>query len=467
LQEHPHFAGGASYSSMTPAMLAATLVVAVSVLILPKKYALAPILVITFLTPFAEQIYAGGLHFYVFRIIVLAGGLRMLQAKLSTRGSMFEGGLNRLDKLFCLWAFLHALVFILLYREAAAVTNQMAFLLDSCGAYFLARYLIQDKEDIVRVGKTLVVVSSVLAACMGYEYLTRINVFSVLSGNGPIVPWLREGRVRAQGTFANSTTAGTFGATLVPLFFWLWKSGKAKMGAAIGLLAATAVALTSVSGTGIMAYIEGILALCLWPIRKQMRSVRWGLVVFLLATALVMKAPLWFLLAHITLVGGAHGWDRAMVIDRCMRHIPDWWLLGSKDFATWGTAAWDACDQFVADAYSGGLTTLVLLIMILSRGFGMIGRARRAVEGDRREEWFFWCLGALLFSHVMCFLGIDYFDQTQIWWFICLAIIQAATAAFAGAVTQPAEKAEAEFAQLASAFAFGPTSDRSGGGFGC
>ncbi len=426
--ENFQFGGGLAQTSMTPAVLAATLLAAVLVLVLPRKYALAPILVVAFLSPAGQQIFAAGFHFYVIRIVILAGGLRVLHAKFSTKNPLFEGGLNRLDTLFCLWASFRVLTFILLYRESSAVTNQVGFCLDAYGGYFLFRYLLQSQDDVSRAGKALAVVITISAACMGYEYLTGVNAFNALRG-WVLAPWIREGKVRAQGVFGNSITAGSFGATLLPLFFWLWKSGRAKAWGATGLVASTTVVLASVAGTPTLTFVATLGALCLWPIRARMRSVRWGILLVVLALALVMKAPVWFVIARLDVIGGAHAWDRAALIDQFVRHTSDWWLLGTKANASWGTDTWDACNQFVAEGTGGGLISLILFVLILSRGFGVVGKARKQVAGDRRQEWFFWCLGVLLFSHLITFWGVDYFDQIRIWWFVTLAMVSAATAA--------------------------------------
>jgi hypothetical protein len=159
-----------------------------------------------------------------------------------------------------------------------------------------------------------------------------------------------------------------------------------------------------------------------------MRTLRWGLVLTVLGLALVMKAPVWFIIARIDFIGG-HGWDRAALIDAAIRHFSDWWLLGTKTNASWGEDTWDACNQFVYEATSGGFATFVVFVAILSRAFGMIGKARKRVERRHWEEWFFWCLGAALFAHVMGFWGVDYFDTIRDWWYIFLAIIPAATVA--------------------------------------
>lgn len=443
--EHPQFAGGPQESTITPIVVALILLGALLVLVLPRKYALAPIL-LAFLVPGPQQIYLLGLHWYIWRIVILAGVIRMLWAKFAKQGTLLDSGFTNFDKLFCFWALLQAPIFLLRNRDFMAVPSEAGFCFDLCGQYFLARYLIRDREDVFRVSKILVFVATVTAACMAYEHLTGHNAFDPLRGF-TLVPWVRNGRVRAQGVFQNSITAGTFGATLFPLFFCLWKCSKAKMLGVVGLVAATIITLTSVAGTPATTFVAVIVALCMWPIRRHMRAVRWGLVLAVLGLALVMKAPIWYAIARVDVIVGAHGWDRAFLLDQFSRHFSDWWLLGATDNGNWGLFTWDACNEFAAQGIGGGLISLVLFIMVLSRGFSMIGRARKAVEGDRREEWFYWSIGVLLFSHVMSFWGIDYFDKIKLWWYICLAIFPAATAPYlVKSATQPARQSEVQAA---------------------
>ena len=39
---------------------------------------------------------------------------------------------------------------------------------------------------------------------------------------------------------------------------------------------------------------------------------------------------------------------------------------------------------------------------------GMIGIARKRIQGDRRQEWFLWCLGSALFTTVVASFGINF-----------------------------------------------------------
>src|SRR5258707_6618775 len=62
--------------------------------------------------------------------------------------------------------------------------------------------------------------------------------------------------------------------------------------------------------------------------------------------------------------------------------------------------------------------------------FSRIGPARKTVEGAREKEWYFWLFRPALFSHVVGFFGISYFDQTRFAWFALLVMIVSATAPY-------------------------------------
>jgi hypothetical protein len=420
------FGGGSDISSMHPVVLVIVLAAAVAVAFLPRKHVLAVILPLTLLTPYGEQVLVGGAHLYVFRILVFAGFVRMISATFSSQSPLFRARLGPVDRAFFLWALFRGVALLLLYRAGGAIVADVAFCLDTYGGYLLFRYLIQDKGDIFRATKILVFISAILALCMSFEYATRTNVFSYISMT-PIVPWLREGKVRAQGTFSNSITAGSFGAILLPLYFWLWKSRLAKSWGIVGIIGATTIVLTSMASTAVMAYLGGVLALCLWPIRSRMRAVRWGIVLLVVGLALVMKAPVWFIIARVDIIGSSHGWDRAYLIDQTVRHFSDWWLIGTRSSASWGNDTWDACNQFVAEAVTGGLGGLIAFLIILSRAFSLLGKRRKQTEGSRDVSWFYWCLGAALFANVMAFNGVDYFDLIQVVWLMFLVMVSVAT----------------------------------------
>ena len=439
------FGGGSSGSVLHPIVLGAVGAIAVLTFTLKRKYVVVPLLLGMLLIPFGQNFYIGGFHLFTFRLLVLLGCTRVAFSGLSSKDGFFPGGLNILDKFFLTWAIYRALATILLYREVGAAVNQAAFLWDALGAYFLLRGLIENEEDIGRAVKVLAVVAVVAAAGMLYEQFHGQNFFGFLGGVRPI-PEMREGRVRSQAVFGHALLAGAFGATTFVLFIWLWKKTKTWLIPFVGMAAALVMVYAASTSTPLMALIGGIFALCLWPVREHMRLLRWGIVAGIVSLHLVMKAPVWYVLAHIDLSGGSTGAHRAELIDNFIRHFFDWWLIGTHDNVNWGWDMWDQCNQYILEGENGGLIAFVCFIAMFVICYRWIGMARKASVGDKHREWLFWILGAAFFAQSMAFFGVDYFDQTKAVWYFLLVTVVVATRfarepAFAPAAAKTEERA--------------------------
>jgi hypothetical protein len=163
-----------------------------------------------------------------------------------------------------------------------------------------------------------------------------------------------------------------------------------------------------------------------------MRLVRWGFVATLVFLHLVMKAPVWALIARVDVVGGSSGYHRYMLVDQFIRRFGDWWLLGTKVNSEWGWDMWDLANQYVAVGEVSGLLPFVFFLAIIVCGFKYVGLARKVCEEKRKKEneAFLWAIGAALFANVVAFFGISYFDQTQVVWYALLAIIPITTIPF-------------------------------------
>lgn len=420
------FGGGAAETVLHPLVAVVMCLAIVLMFLLPRRYVVVPLLLTALLVPIGQVMVVAGVHFMVVRIMILFGLVRLLMARVSLRVSGLGGGFNRIDEAFSLWAFFYALNFILLWMQTQALIQRLGFLLDVFGMYFLLRFLIRDDQDVHRVIKLLGVVAAIVAVGMIGEQLIQKNVFGLVGGVKS-VPEIRDGRIRSQGPFQVSIMAGVFGATLLPLFAGLWRVEKLKTTAILGMISSTVIVYASSSSTPLLAYLAAILALCLWPLRNWMRVIRWGIVITLLALHMVMKAPVWALIARVDVTGSSSGDHRYMLVDNFIRNFSSWWFLGTKDYNTWGWDMWDLSNQFVAYGLTGGLISLVFFVAIISRSFGRIGTARKLVEGDRGQQWFLWCVGAAMFAHIVSYFGVSYWDQMQVAWFILLAMISAAT----------------------------------------
>jgi hypothetical protein len=420
--------GGVSYSTIDPVVLVLLILALALIFLLPRRSIIVPVLFFTFLTPFGQQIYVAGVHLFATRIIILCCWIRISLIRRS-EPEVFPGGFNGVDKAFTWWVVFSVAAILLTFREMQAVINQCGFIWDAVGGYFLLRFLIRDEEDIVRVTKTFAAIACVLAVTMLIEKERAVNVFGFIGGR--LAPFVRDGVIRSQATFQGPIPAGTFATPLLCLFAWLLWSGKAKGFGIAGLIGGTVMVWTSASSTPLLGFLGAIIGLLMWPARGRMRAVRWGIVLTLLAVQLVMKAPVWFLINHVDLVAGNSGYHRAVLIDACVKHFWDWWLIGVKSTDEWGWDLWDQANQFVAVAEGGGLAALIFFIAMISRCFGRLGNSRKSAAGDRDRERFLWVLGAALFTHIVAFFGISYNDQTTTSWFALLVMISAATASVA------------------------------------
>src|SRR5947209_6516782 len=102
--ENLRFGGGASETILHPLVLIALLIAVALIFLLRRKYVILPVMVMTFLVPLGQTVLVGGLHFFVFRIIVLAMALRMLFAFFSSPDGVFGNRLGTFDLIFLTWA---------------------------------------------------------------------------------------------------------------------------------------------------------------------------------------------------------------------------------------------------------------------------------------------------------------------------------------------------------------------------
>jgi len=418
------FGGGATETLLHPLVAVWMLIAIVLILTFPRKTAITPFLLAVFTIPVGQVVVLGGLHFTVLRILILAGLARVASFRGLSRGGKFPGGFNAVDQVAVLWTISALTILSLQWMRMDALIHNLGDFLDALGGYLVVRFLISDGEAIRRTFKVLAAICAIQGACMINEQITHINVFGLLGGISSAVT-VRDGKIRSEGVLG-CIPAGVFGGAVIPLFLWLWTAGKSRVAACAGLAGATAMVITSNSSTSWMAIGGSLVGIGFWPLRKRMRLVRWGFALILLALHLVMKAPVWALIARVDLTGSSSSDHRYHLVDLCIRHFGDWWLLGYKYYDLWGWDTWDLCNQFVAVAYTGGLLTLVFYIAIFKRSFGAIGTARKKVNRDRRQEWLLWCLGSVLFAHLVAQFGINYAAQMMIGVFSLLACISVA-----------------------------------------
>ena len=199
---------------------------------------------------------------------------------------------------------------------------------------------------------------------------------------------------------------------------------KIKVVTLLGTGCCLAIIAMCASSTPVMAVFFAVLAAALFPLRNYMRLLRWGFFFMLLGLHMVMKKPVWHLVSRVGVVSGSTGDHRYRLIQAAVDHFHEWWMLGTADTASWGPQLNDTANQFILVGVRGGLISMILFIVILGLAFRNTGRLRKAAEkmGNRPAVIYAWALGIMIFVHVTCFFGVDYFGQITMLIWMPLAI---------------------------------------------
>jgi hypothetical protein len=423
--KHFRYGGGAAESNVLP--LTVVLLVVVGVLMMTSRRRYLPILFLctSLLMPLGQVLVIGGLHLMVFRLLVLFGWARVIVMP-NRADDVQRVPRNSVDRAILWWVVSSSIAFILLYGDVEAITNRLGTAYSVLGTYYLMRNWLRDSKDVELLLKCLGFTCVGLSMFMLIEQHTGRNWFSVFGGVSEITQ-VRDGAIRSQGPFAHAIIAGTFGATMLPLFITLWYAPKAKVYAICGVIGGSVMVFACHSATPLMAVGAGVVALLFWPLRGYLCWVRRAFVAMLVALHLVMKAPVWALIGRIDVVSGNSADHRYELVNRTILHFGDWWLFGAPDTEKWGYLMHDTANGFVDAAVSGGLVGLIFFIAILVKVFSRIGSARRAAASDLKLECRLWAWGTWLFTNVVAFFGIAYFDQSMVAWYSLLAAVSAVT----------------------------------------
>lgn len=405
-------------TSINPVGLAAILLCAVTLLIIKRKYSILPVVIIACFIPAGQRIAIFNFDFTLLRIMIFFGWVRLF-----VRGELAGFEWKTIDKVVVVWSIASLATYTLLRGSIDALVTKTGGMYDALGLYFLFRMLIRDWDDVKRVAEFIVIVSIPVTIFFLIEFKTGRNMFSTLGGV-PDVTVVRGDRMRCQGAFSHPIMAGCFWASLIPLIGALWWSrDKKKILIIVGLINATMIVILCGSSTPAGSFAAGIIALCFFPARYLMQYVRWGVVFMLILLHIVMKAPVWQLIARVDIVGGSTGYHRFMLVDQAIKRFSEWWLLGTTSTAHWGHFLFDVANQYVSEAVRGGLVTLLLFLTIIALAFRGVGTIWRIAGEDKSKVVMAWAMGCSLFIHCVSFIGLHYLGQILVIWYILLASI--------------------------------------------
>lgn len=417
--EGTRFEGAFDWGGQTllhPIAIAAVLVLGIALVVLPRRYAVLPMFILACFVSSRQRLVIMTIDFNLLRIMVLFGVVRFI---LKSKTESFTW--RPIDTCLVLWTTSALIINTIANGTMDALINRLGYSFDALGMYFLFRVLVRGWEDVDRLIIGCIIVSIPVMAAFFVEKATGRNMFSIFGGV-PEVTVIREGRLRCQGAFSHAILAGCFWASLLPLFAaqW-WKGTSGKFWAVTGIVTTVSIVINCSSSTPVFGVAVALVGGLFFVFCRQMQIVRWGVLLTLIGLHMVMKAPVWHLISRVSAVGGSTGWHRFFLIDQTINHFNEWWLLGIRDTRHWGVV--DITNQYILEGVRGGFLTLVLFIIVISLCFKEIGILWRRWSHDRYRVTLSWALGVSLFVHCMQFLGVSYFGQIYMVWYLLLAII--------------------------------------------
>ncbi|WP_346838374.1 hypothetical protein [Microbulbifer sp. SAOS-129_SWC] len=407
-REMPAYFGGAlwaNHSLINPFGLLVLVLALGAILLMPRRRMILPVLLVAVFMPSALRIAVFSLDFTLLRIVIL-----VTLACAALRGHLHSVRFTTPDKLLLLWTLWGIIAYGFLTGGFGGVITGIGGAIDTAGAYLIGRTYIRSVADMRKLFNWLALISMPMLLFFLVERTTGHNVFT-LFGGVPEKLIVRNGELRCQGPFSHPILAGVFWATLIPglIALWMGKLGS-RIKIALALLCAFLIVVFTASSTSLMAALLGLLVLPMYVFRYRLRLIFLGAATALIALQLVMKHPIWHLMARIDLSHGSTGWHRYNLIQQAINHFNEWWLVGTNSTAHWGWGLQDITNQYVLEGVSGGILHLLLFVMFLACVFLRLGRSLR-LTSDAAETWIVWGVGASLFVHCVSFLAVSYFGQ--------------------------------------------------------
>jgi hypothetical protein len=193
----------------------------------------------------------------------------------------------------------------------------------------------------------------------------------------------------------------------------------------LGTICSLFIVAACSSSTPILSVLVAVTGVALFPWRRHRTRMWIGLFVLLMSLHAVMKAPVWSLMQRIDLIGGSTGYWRYQLFDAFVKNFSKWYLLGEPDPLSWGVWVMrDVTNTYVAQGLTGGLLTLIALLLVLIFAFGNVGRAlnARSIARSLKRQWICWCIGVAICIHAVTFFGVMYYGQTIVVLYIELSL---------------------------------------------
>jgi hypothetical protein len=396
----------------------AALLLAILQLAVPQRFALVPLLIAACHLPVVTLLIPNTTAMRVLLLILL------IRAALSERPPLPR---VRLDFWVAAWSCVLVVTgfWHLDQSDHNPITTRLGLVFDYAGAYVCGRIYLCSASGLTRYARAIAWIIMPLAGAMLVEKLTGFNIYGFVGADYNAI--VRNGQVRASGSFGNAILAGTMGAATLPLVLLLWRTHP--LASTIGAIASTCVVFASASSGPYLTFAFVLFGYALWPFRAHLRLIRLSVIAALVLLHFVMNDPVWYLMARIEVSEGSTAYHRAELITQALNHLDEWWAVGTEYTRhwlpygiEWSRQHVDVTNYFLKMGVLGGLALMITFVAIFVAAFSHIGNALAAsdellVVQVRNAAW---AMGLSLAAYCVAFLGVAPYDQTVLFIFLLI-----------------------------------------------
>ncbi|WP_424315759.1 hypothetical protein [Haloferula sp.] len=365
-------------------------------------------------------------------MLLLVGLARVLM-----KGEKMDGDPSPIDKLIKIWA--GWLVFASLFHEflpGSGPVFTIGVVMNIVLIYWFSRIWSSDLPSIMSVVASIAFVLAPIALEMAYEKIAGRNLFGIFGGEGAV--FIRDGEIRARGPFRHPILAGTVGATCFPLMIGIWQ--KHRVPAIVGIIACITIVIASRSSGPVVSFGVGAGMVAAWRYRHLAGRMAWLSVIGYFVIELLSNRPAYHVVVtRLDFTGSSTAHYRCRVIDVAIENFSEWAIFGTDHTRHWipggiGSVVGDGrhmdiTNYYVAMGVMGGFICMMLVIAMMFKAIkGVVDFANDEESGHSLENKFMvWCFGAALFSHAVSAISIAYFDQSQTFFWMTLAVTASVT----------------------------------------
>jgi len=397
---------------VTPAFIILLIILCIGLLSTKKERIIIPITLAMCFLPADISFKIGGIDFQAVRTLAIVGVFRIYSSSQYNRIKF-----NTIDKLFFSVALSGSIIYVLASQNTiGAFIYKSGVFVDSALLYLLLRNTVQTEESMKLAIQTLSLCVIVLVPFTFFEYFSGTNLFSIV-GRSAIS--IRDGEIRAAGTFSHAILYGSFASALIPLFWADYKVEKNQK-RIWSILGCFFIVFASHSSGPIITLAGALFFLFFFRWKQYSSQLAWATLFTATVIHIVRESPLWhFLYVRITIKASSTGIHRYLLTEAAVKEFGDWWLLGYGDIgAQWHLKYWpytyatftDVTNHYLLEGVRGGFLTMLLFVILCYKSTKVLG-SYAISQTDLKRQWLWWGFTVMMLAHCISFLSVAYFGQ--------------------------------------------------------